>query len=138
MRVYFSNEFLLKRNLIEALHTVIILFLVWMCFGVRQDTVLWSGVRVFICTVSFVSWFFLSWLNTLSFHFDIHCFAGNDNLHKLTTLGTTELYVRLEAFSGDWYYAKYGDFKVADESDGYRLSLKAGSYEGNAGRLFLL
>uniref|UniRef100_K1QJJ8 Ficolin-2 n=1 Tax=Magallana gigas TaxID=29159 RepID=K1QJJ8_MAGGI len=58
---------------------------------------------------------------------------GNDNLHKLTTLGTTELYVRLEAFSGDWYYAKYGDFKVADESDGYRLSLKAGSYEGNAG-----
>ncbi|XP_052694164.1 angiopoietin-related protein 1-like [Crassostrea angulata] len=58
---------------------------------------------------------------------------GNDNLHKLTTLGTTELYVRLEAFSGDWYYAKYGDFKVADESDGYNLSLKAGSYEGNAG-----
>ncbi|XP_052694200.1 ficolin-2-like [Crassostrea angulata] len=58
---------------------------------------------------------------------------GNDNLHKLTTLGTTELYVRLEAFSGVWYYAKYSDFKVADESDEYRLSLKAGSYKGNAG-----
>nr|XP_034320067.1 microfibril-associated glycoprotein 4 isoform X7 [Crassostrea gigas] len=58
---------------------------------------------------------------------------GNDNLHKLTTLGTTDLYVRLEAFSGDWYFAKYGDFSVADESDGYRLRLKAGSYEGNAG-----
>ncbi|XP_065923119.1 uncharacterized protein [Magallana gigas] len=57
---------------------------------------------------------------------------GNDNLHKLTTLGTTDLYVRLEAFSGDWYFAKYGDFSVADESDGYRLRLKAGSYEGNA------
>lgn len=58
---------------------------------------------------------------------------GNDNLHKLTALGMSDLYVRLESFSGDWYYAKYGDFRVADESDGYRLRLKAGSYEGNAG-----
>lgn len=72
-------------------------------------------------------------VGTLNFSIWHSFFAGNDNLHKLTALGMSDLYVRLESFSGDWYYAKYGDFRVADESDGYRLRLKAGSYEGNAG-----
>lgn len=50
----------------------------------------------------------------------------------------SDLYVRLETFSGDWYYAKYDDFNVANESDGYRLRLKVGSYKGNAGTLSVL
>lgn len=82
--------------------------------------------------------FFLLWLNILSFYFDIYCFVGNDNFYKLIILGIIELYVCLEVFSGDWYYVKYGDFKVVDEFDGYRLSFKVGLYEGNVGRLFLL
>jgi hypothetical protein len=58
---------------------------------------------------------------------------GNDHLHQLTALGTSELYVRLEKFSGGWYYAKYSEFMVATGTDGYRMRLKAGSYQGNAG-----
>lgn len=60
-------------------------------------------------------------------------FLGNDHLHRLTALGTSELYVRLEKFSGGWFYAKYNEFTVAAETDGYRMRLKVGSYQGNAG-----
>lgn len=58
---------------------------------------------------------------------------GNENLHQLTSLGTSDFYVRLEKFTGGWAYAKYNEFSVADESDGYRMRLKVGSYRGNAG-----
>lgn len=39
----------------------------------------------------------------------------NDILHQLTTLGAFDLYVLLKSFNGDWYYAKYSDFRVAEE-----------------------
>ncbi|XP_078329360.1 microfibril-associated glycoprotein 4-like [Crassostrea virginica] len=58
---------------------------------------------------------------------------GNDNLHQLTSLGTSDLYVRLEKFTGGWAYAKYKEFSVADETDGFRMRVKVGSYQGNAG-----
>ena len=58
---------------------------------------------------------------------------GNDNLHQLTSLGTSDLFVRLEKFTGGWAYAKYKEFSVADETDGYRMRVKVGSYQGNAG-----
>lgn len=58
---------------------------------------------------------------------------GNEHLHQLTTLGTSDFYVLLEKFTGGWAYAKYNNFSVADESDGYRMRLKIGSYQGNAG-----
>lgn len=58
---------------------------------------------------------------------------GSDHLHQLTSLGTSDFYVRLEKFTGGWAYAKYNNFSVADESDGYRMRLKVGSYQGNAG-----
>ena len=58
---------------------------------------------------------------------------GNDNLHQLTSLSTSDLYVRLEKLTGGWAYAKYKEFSVADETDGYRMRVKVGSYQGNAG-----
>ena len=60
---------------------------------------------------------------------------GNDNLHQLTSLGTSDLYVRLEKFTGGWAYAKYKEFGVADETDGFRMRVKVGSYQGNAGTI---
>ena len=51
----------------------------------------------------------------------------------MTLLGTSDLYVRLEKFTGGWAYAKYKEFSVADETDGYRMRVKVGSYQGNAG-----
>lgn len=59
--------------------------------------------------------------------------VGNDHLHQLTRLGIFDLYIRLEKFTGGWAYARYNNFSVADESDGYRMRVKVGSYEGNAG-----
>ncbi|XP_065923014.1 tenascin-R [Magallana gigas] len=58
---------------------------------------------------------------------------GNDHLHQLTSWGNSDFYVRLEKFTDGWAYAKYNNFTVADESDGYRMRLKVGSYRGNAG-----
>lgn len=45
----------------------------------------------------------------------------------------SDLYVRLEKFNGGWAYARYHNFSVADESGGYRMRVKVGSYQGNAG-----
>lgn len=60
-------------------------------------------------------------------------FVGNDHLHQLTRLGISDLYIRLEKFTGGWAYARYNNFSVTDESDGYRMRVKVESYEGNAG-----
>lgn len=59
--------------------------------------------------------------------------VGNDHIHQLTRLGMSDLYVRLEKFKGGWAYARYHNFSVADESGGYRMRVKVGSYQGNAG-----
>lgn len=59
--------------------------------------------------------------------------VGNDHLHQLTRLGIFDLYIRLEKFTGGWAYARYNNFSVTDESDGYRMRVKFGSYQGNAG-----
>lgn len=59
--------------------------------------------------------------------------VGNDHLHQLTRLGISDLYIRLEKFTGGWAYARYNNFSVTDESDGYRMTVKVGSYLGNAG-----
>ncbi|XP_061185389.1 techylectin-5B-like isoform X2 [Saccostrea echinata] len=58
---------------------------------------------------------------------------GNEHLHQLTMLGSSDFYVRLEKFSGGWFYARYNDFVISNETDGYRMRLRNGSYQGNAG-----
>ena len=56
---------------------------------------------------------------------------GNDNLHRLTAAANVTLRVDLKDFDGNITYAKYTTFKVADESDKYRLMI--GGYSGTAG-----
>ena len=56
---------------------------------------------------------------------------GNDNLHRLTAAGNVTLRVDLEDFEGNFAYAEYTTFKVADEADKYRLLI--GGYSGTAG-----
>ncbi|XP_069465820.1 ficolin-2-like [Ambystoma mexicanum] len=57
---------------------------------------------------------------------------GNDNLNKITAIGSYELRVDLRDFENHFFYAKYKDFKIAGELEKYRLSI--GNFtEGNAG-----
>ncbi|XP_067411295.1 ficolin-2-like [Emydura macquarii macquarii] len=48
---------------------------------------------------------------------------GNDNIHLLTSLGTNELRIDLKDFEHNYNFAKYASFKIAGESDGYKLIL---------------
>ncbi|XP_032021497.1 ficolin-2 isoform X2 [Hylobates moloch] len=57
---------------------------------------------------------------------------GNDNIHALTTQGTSELRVDLVDFEDNHQFAKYRSFKVADEAEKYNLVLGA-FVEGSAG-----
>lgn len=56
---------------------------------------------------------------------------GNDYLHELTSQKNYNLRVDLEDFDGDTRYAVYEHFKVASESENYKLSI--GGYSGTAG-----
>ncbi|KAM9207013.1 ficolin-1 [Dugong dugon] len=50
---------------------------------------------------------------------------GNDNIHTLTTQGTSELRVDLVDFEGNHQFAKYTSFKMAGEEEKYKLVLGA-------------
>ncbi|XP_028399998.1 uncharacterized protein LOC114523319 [Dendronephthya gigantea] len=56
---------------------------------------------------------------------------GSDKIHRLSKSGQNVLRVNLMDFDHVERYAKYGTFRVADESDKYRLTI--GSYSGSAG-----
>ncbi|CAC5396778.1 Fibrinogen-like protein 1,Fibrinogen-like protein A,Tenascin,Ryncolin-4,Angiopoietin-related protein 1,Ficolin-2,Tenascin-R,Ficolin-1 [Mytilus coruscus] len=58
-------------------------------------------------------------------------FKGNDNIHKITSIGDYELRIDLQDWQGQTWYAVYKSFRVGDESTKYTLSL--GSYTGTAG-----
>ncbi|XP_011189965.2 ryncolin-1-like [Zeugodacus cucurbitae] len=57
---------------------------------------------------------------------------GLEKLHALTSSCEQELYVQLEKYNGEKYYAKYSEFLIGDESESYALK-KLGNYSGNAG-----
>jgi len=63
---------------------------------------------------------------------------GNDQIHQLTKDDGYKLRVDFHAESYDqqryWYWAEYGTFIVADESNNYRLTI--GGYTGDAGDIF--
>ncbi|KAM8802445.1 ficolin-1-like isoform 3-T3 [Rhynchonycteris naso] len=50
---------------------------------------------------------------------------GNDNIHALTTQGTSELRVDLVDFEGTRQFAKYQSFKLGSEQEKYKLELGA-------------
>uniref|UniRef100_A0A8C9BMM9 Fibrinogen C-terminal domain-containing protein n=1 Tax=Phocoena sinus TaxID=42100 RepID=A0A8C9BMM9_PHOSS len=57
---------------------------------------------------------------------------GNDNIHALTTQGSSELRVDLVDFEGNHRFAKYQSFKMAAEAEKYKLVLGA-FVRGSAG-----
>ena len=59
---------------------------------------------------------------------------GNDAIHLLTNVSNTDVYFKINAINGTWFYAKYADFRVGPDSDNYRLQFDPLSYTGNAGR----
>ncbi|KAM5146092.1 ficolin-2-like isoform 2-T2 [Mantella aurantiaca] len=57
---------------------------------------------------------------------------GNDNLHKITSLGTWEFRVDLQDFQNEKEFASYTSFKVLGEDEKYKMVL--GPFKsGNAG-----
>ena len=56
---------------------------------------------------------------------------GNDIIHQLTIHDTYTLKIVLTDWNNATGYAEYSIFKVADETDGYRLTI--GGYSGTAG-----
>nr|BAE30601.1 unnamed protein product [Mus musculus] len=48
---------------------------------------------------------------------------GNDNIHALTTQGTSELRVDLSDFEGKHDFAKYSSFQIQGEAEKYKLIL---------------
>ncbi|CAO2598206.1 Fcn2, partial [Lemmus lemmus] len=48
---------------------------------------------------------------------------GNDNIHALTTQGTSELRVDLTDFKGKHEFAKYSSFQIQGEAEKYKLIL---------------
>ncbi|XP_070768994.1 fibrinogen-like protein 1 [Enoplosus armatus] len=62
---------------------------------------------------------------------DAEFWLGNDNLHYITAQGNYSLRINLEDFDGHQRYAEYKSFKLANETDHYRLTF--GAYAGTAG-----
>jgi len=58
--------------------------------------------------------------------------TGNEELHLLTSNLRQVLRIELEDWEGDKRYAEYDNFKVGDESSGYKL-ISVGHYTGDAG-----
>ena len=77
--------------------------------------------------------FYLGWESYKNGFGDLNgeFWLGNDNLHRLTASGNVTLRVDLEDFDGNIKYAEYTSFKVANQSDNYRLLY--GEYSGTAG-----
>lgn len=58
-------------------------------------------------------------------------FLGLEKIHRLTNDKPQELYIYMERYNGNSFYARYDNFKIAGEEDKYRL-LSLGTYSGNA------
>ncbi|XP_051860093.1 fibrinogen-like protein 1 [Drosophila albomicans] len=60
--------------------------------------------------------------------FESDFFLGLEKIHRITSLQRFELYIHLVDENGRTYYARYDDFKISDEYNGYALSL--GEFSG--------
>ncbi|XP_034105756.1 angiopoietin-related protein 7-like [Drosophila albomicans] len=54
---------------------------------------------------------------------DSDFFLGLEKIHRITSLQRFELYIHLVAVNGSVFNARYDDFKISDEDNGYALSL---------------
>ena len=69
---------------------------------------------------------------TTYFYFNSHT-TGNKNIHDLTDIGNTQVLFKLQAHDGIWYSARYQDFRVASEAEGFRMDFNETTYLGTAG-----
>ncbi|XP_034106306.1 angiopoietin-related protein 7-like [Drosophila albomicans] len=60
--------------------------------------------------------------------FESDFFLGLEKIHRITSLQRYELYIHLVAVNGRTYNARYDDFKISDEDNGYAMSL--GKFNG--------
>ncbi|CAG2206713.1 Ficolin-1-A,Angiopoietin-2,Ficolin-2,Ficolin-1,Fibrinogen-like protein A,Angiopoietin-related protein 7,Angiopoietin-4,Techylectin-like protein [Mytilus edulis] len=60
---------------------------------------------------------------------------GNDNIFNILNRKSYSLRFDVQDWSGEWRYAQYEMFKLADESNGYEITLSG--YTGNAGDAML-
>ncbi|XP_039963173.1 fibrinogen C domain-containing protein 1-like [Bactrocera tryoni] len=63
---------------------------------------------------------------------DENYWIGLEKLHAFTSSCQHELYIELQRYSGESYYARYSEFVVGSESEGYPLQI-LGTYTGTAG-----
>ncbi|XP_060662830.1 angiopoietin-related protein 7-like [Drosophila nasuta] len=61
---------------------------------------------------------------------DSDFFIGLEKIYRITSLQRFELYIHLVAVNGSVYNARYDDFKISDEDNGYTLSL--GKWNGTS------
>ena len=64
----------------------------------------------------------------------VFVYVGNRIIHSLTESRQCRLRVELENWDGVKRYAKYDDFLVSNETDGFRL--RTGTYSGTAGNVY--
>ena len=60
-------------------------------------------------------------------------YTGNQGLHDITEHGLYELRIDMWDFGGNTRYAKYNDFKIGSEAEGFKLTF--GGYNGDAGKI---
>ncbi|XP_049305762.1 ficolin-1-like [Bactrocera dorsalis] len=63
---------------------------------------------------------------------DENYWIGLEKLHAFTSSCQHELYIELQKYSGESYYARYSEFVIGSESEGYPLKI-LGTYAGTAG-----
>ncbi|XP_018784235.1 PREDICTED: fibrinogen C domain-containing protein 1-like [Bactrocera latifrons] len=63
---------------------------------------------------------------------DENYWIGLEKLHAFTSSCQHELYIEMQKYSGESYYARYSEFVVGSESEGYPLRI-LGTYAGTAG-----
>ena len=77
--------------------------------------------------------FYRNWTEFKEGFGDLNCeyWLGNDAIHQITSSANYTLKIYLTDWDNVTVYAMYNTFRIADEADGYRLTI--GGYSGNAG-----
>ena len=77
--------------------------------------------------------FYRNWTEYKEGFGDLNCeyWLGNDAIHQITSSANYTLKIYLTDWDNVTKYAMYDTFRIADEADGYRLTI--GGYFGDAG-----
>ena len=89
-----------------------------------------SGAMTRVQTFTFT---FTDFVPALYWHYGCLRFAGNENIHLLTSNARQKLRVDLADFEGINAFAEYDDFNVGNETEQYKL-VSIGKYNGTAGQ----